>query len=107
MAARKLLKEDISAEVVDLRSVVPLDIEAIIGSTRRTGRLLIVDEDYLFWSERRDHGTRHRVIDARRRAGDAAAGHTGCADSCCKTLEVAVLPTVGDIVAGAKALVAG
>ena len=35
VAARKLLKEDISAEVVDLRSVVPLDIEAIIGSTRR------------------------------------------------------------------------
>jgi pyruvate/2-oxoglutarate/acetoin dehydrogenase E1 component len=34
----------VSLEVVDLRSLVPLDIETVLDSTRRTGRLLIVHE---------------------------------------------------------------
>jgi pyruvate/2-oxoglutarate/acetoin dehydrogenase E1 component len=33
-----------SLEVIDLRSLVPLDIETVLASTRRTGRLLIVHE---------------------------------------------------------------
>ena len=33
-------------EVIDLRSLVPLDTEAILTSVARTGRLLVVDEDY-------------------------------------------------------------
>ena len=33
----------ISAEVIDPISLVPLDMETIIASTRRTGRLLVVD----------------------------------------------------------------
>jgi pyruvate/2-oxoglutarate/acetoin dehydrogenase E1 component len=33
-------------EVIDLRSIVPLDTEAIIESVTRTGHLVIVDEDY-------------------------------------------------------------
>src|SRR5512144_716946 len=35
------------AEVIDLRSLVPLDREAILESVGRTGRLVVVDEDYL------------------------------------------------------------
>jgi len=38
-----LEREGISAEVVDLRSVVPLDRDTILGSVKRTGRLLVVD----------------------------------------------------------------
>jgi pyruvate/2-oxoglutarate/acetoin dehydrogenase E1 component len=34
----------VSLEVVDLRSLVPLDIETVLDSTRRTGRLLVVHE---------------------------------------------------------------
>ncbi|WP_448071434.1 alpha-ketoacid dehydrogenase subunit beta [Georgenia yuyongxinii] len=45
--AEKLDGEGISAEVVDLRSVVPLDRQAILESVGRTGRLVVVDEDYL------------------------------------------------------------
>lgn len=36
----------ISAEVVDLRSLVPLDRETIRASFAKTGRLIVVDEDY-------------------------------------------------------------
>ena len=42
-AAKKLESEGISAEVIDLRSVVPLDRETILESVRKTGRLLAVD----------------------------------------------------------------
>src|SRR5512140_2639034 len=47
-AAKKLSEEDgIEAEVIDLRSLVPLDEEAILESVRRTGRALVVHEDKL------------------------------------------------------------
>jgi pyruvate dehydrogenase E1 component beta subunit len=45
-AAEELDGEGISAEVLDLRSLVPLDREAILDSVRKTHRLLVVDEDY-------------------------------------------------------------
>ncbi|MCP4761209.1 MAG: pyruvate dehydrogenase [archaeon] len=45
-AAIKLEKDGISAEVLDLRSVVPLDLDAIIKSVIKTGNVLVVDEDY-------------------------------------------------------------
>ena len=38
-----LAESGISAEVVDVRSLVPLDIETIAGSLRKTGRIVIVD----------------------------------------------------------------
>jgi len=45
-AAGRLEKEDISAEVIDLRTIVPLDIDTIVESVTKTTRLLIVDEGY-------------------------------------------------------------
>jgi pyruvate/2-oxoglutarate/acetoin dehydrogenase E1 component len=45
-AARTLAEQGVSAEVIDLRSLVPLDREAIIESVKKTGRLIVVDEDY-------------------------------------------------------------
>jgi len=45
-AAETLAKEGISSEVIDLRTLVPLDKAAILNSVKKTHRLLIVDEDY-------------------------------------------------------------
>ena len=42
-AAKKLESEGISAEVIDLRTVAPLDRATILESVRKTGRLLVVD----------------------------------------------------------------
>jgi len=47
LAAEQLATEGISAEVLDLRTIVPLDRAAVLASVARTGRLLIADEDYL------------------------------------------------------------
>jgi pyruvate/2-oxoglutarate/acetoin dehydrogenase E1 component len=46
-AASTLEKEGISVEVIDIRTLVPLDKQTIIESVKKTHRLLIVDEDYL------------------------------------------------------------
>ena len=44
-AARSLANEGIEAEVIDLRTLLPLDRETILDSVRKTNRLLVVHED--------------------------------------------------------------
>ena len=44
--AEELAGEGVDVEVIDLRSIVPMDTQAIIDSVTKTGHLLIVDEDY-------------------------------------------------------------
>ncbi|NKE35630.1 alpha-ketoacid dehydrogenase subunit beta [Natronococcus sp. JC468] len=45
-AADALAEDGIDAEVIDLRTLVPLDTETIRESVAKTGRLIVVDEDY-------------------------------------------------------------
>ena len=46
-AAEKLAAQGIDAEVLDLRSIVPMDRDAIFQSVQKTGRLVVADEDYM------------------------------------------------------------
>lgn len=46
-AAQELGRHGVDAEVVDLRTIQPLDRETIRASVRKTGRLVVVDDDYL------------------------------------------------------------
>ena len=46
-AAEQLAAQGVSAEVVDLVSLVPLDRDTIRASVAKTGRLIVVDEDYM------------------------------------------------------------
>lgn len=45
-AADALAAKGGSAEVIDLRTLVPLDRDTVFNSVRKTGRLIVVDEDY-------------------------------------------------------------
>ena len=45
-AATSLAEDGIDCEVIDLRTLVPLDTETVLDSVRKTGRLVVVDEDY-------------------------------------------------------------
>lgn len=49
-AAEELAKEGISAEVIDLRTIRPLDHQTIIDSVRKTNRLVVIDESWPFAS---------------------------------------------------------
>ncbi len=47
LKAAKLLEEKgVNAEVIDLRTLVPLDRDTVFNSVKKTGHLIVVDEDY-------------------------------------------------------------
>ncbi len=48
LAANQLENQGVSVEVIDIRTIVPLDIEHIFTSVRKTGRVLVAHEDVLF-----------------------------------------------------------
>jgi pyruvate dehydrogenase E1 component beta subunit len=45
-AAEELAKENISAEVIDLRTIRPMDTETIVKSVQKTGRCVVVEEGW-------------------------------------------------------------
>lgn len=48
--AEELAKEDISAEVIDLRTIRPMDWQTILESVKKTNRLVVVEEEWPFAS---------------------------------------------------------
>jgi acetoin:2,6-dichlorophenolindophenol oxidoreductase subunit beta len=104
-AAERLVAEGIEAEVIDVRSLVPLDIAAIEASVAKTGLLLIVEEDHLTggWgaevtaliAERAFHRLRGPI---RRVAG------LDTPIPCAATLEKVFVPDAERIIAAAKVM---
>ena len=45
-AAKRLASEGIEAEVIDLRTLRPLDLETVLASVRKTNRLVTVEEGW-------------------------------------------------------------
>jgi 2-oxoisovalerate dehydrogenase E1 component len=106
LAAQQLDTMGYSAEIIDLRTIVPLDLEHIFASVKRTGRVLIAHEDLTFMGFGSEIASQvadecFRYLDAPvRRVGMkyvAAVPHE-------PGLEDAVLPQVDDVVKAAKDL---
>ncbi len=105
-AAEELAKEGIDVEVIDPRSLVPLDMDTIVASVKRTGRALVVHE-----------AVRRGGVGAEIAAGiterafdylDVPVGRIGalaCPIPYARNLEDAVLPQVADIVSAVRELV--
>lgn len=104
-AAAELAKEGIDAEVIDLRSLSPIDFETCVASVNKTHRLMVVEEDGRFGgvggeiaatlSERCFYSL---DVPAQRVAGlDIPTPYNGA-------LEAASIPRVADIIAAARAL---
>ena len=106
-AAEELSAAGIGVEVIDLRSVVPLDHTAVIDSVARTGRLLVVDEDY------RSFGLSGELVARAAEAlGPAVRGVRRLAEPdvpipAAKNLEDAVIPSVSAIADACRALAEG
>jgi 2-oxoisovalerate dehydrogenase E1 component len=102
-AAEKLAAEGISAEVVDIRTLVPLDIETILRSVAKTGKCVVVSQAVHIGSftgeiastimEKAFDELDAPVIRVGARNGIAPQSHI---------LEAAFLPNANDIVAAAK-----
>jgi acetoin:2,6-dichlorophenolindophenol oxidoreductase subunit beta len=106
-AAQQLAEEGISAEVVDLRCLVPLDMATVLESVRRTSRLVIVEENPYQggWggtvaSVVADEG--FELLDAPVRRVAAASVPLPFAD----VLEQQVIPTVDTVTATVRTLTA-
>jgi pyruvate dehydrogenase E1 component beta subunit len=106
-AADKLAADGIEAEVIDLRSLVPLDRDAVLASVRRTHRLLVVHEAI----KRGGYGGEIAAIVAEEAFDDLDAPPRRLAGletpiPYAQHLEKSVVPQVEDIVRVAKELVA-
>ena len=104
-AARQLETEGISVEIIDLRTIVPLDSETIMESVRKTNKALVVYEDHEFVgfgaeivAQIADTGFGYLDAPILRVAG--AFSPIGFADN----LEQAVLPNDEDILEAARKL---
>ena len=107
-AAATLAEEGIEAEVVDLRSLVPLDKEAILSSVRKTRRVLVVHEAI----KRGGYGGEIAALVAEEAFDDLDAPPRRLAGAetpipYAQPLELGVVPQVADIVKAARALVNG
>ena len=102
-AAETLAKDGIDCEVIDLRTLVPLDMETVLASVRKTHHAVVAQEEWKnvsFCSE----------LSARIHEGafddlDAPVERVGGADvpmPYAKNLERAAIPTDSDVVAAAK-----
>jgi len=106
-AAETLAAEhEISAEVIDLRSLVPLDMETVLASVRKTGRCVVASQAVLVGSYVNEIVARIQLeafdfLDGPVGRIGAAAGISPQAES----LERAFLPNAGDIVRAVLALV--
>lgn len=107
-AAEHLSSEGISCEVIDLRTIVPLDVDTIIRSVAKTGRLLIADEAYSMCGLGAEITA--AVVEQAFDELDAPVGrlHTDpVAIPFSPVLEDAVVGTVEKIAAAARAVLAG
>jgi len=102
-AARLLEAEGKSVEVLDLRSLVPLDFDAVLASVRKTSRVLVAHEDKV-------HGGFGGELAARIQAEafpflDAPVARVGSEFTpvgFSRVLERAILPSTDKVVAAAK-----
>jgi pyruvate dehydrogenase E1 component beta subunit len=105
-AARQLAAEGVSAEVVDLRVLRPLDAEAVLASVRRTHRVVVADEGWRSGSLSAEIVARiveHALYDL-----DAPPARVCSAEvpmPYARHLEEAALPQVAAIVAAAREVV--
>ncbi len=104
-AVKPLASVGISAEILDLRTVKPLDEKALLASVKKTGRLLVVDGGWItggFSGEVAarvaDRGFRYLKAPIKR------IGLPDCPAPASRTLEEAYYPNREDIIKAAKAL---
>jgi pyruvate dehydrogenase E1 component beta subunit len=107
LAANLLQAQGIDAEVIDLRTLVPLDVDTVIHSVAKTGRLLVADEDYLNFGLTGEIAAlvAERLDSVALKAPIRRLGVPGVPIPYSRPLEEAVIPSVDRIVDACRKLV--
>ena len=98
-AAEQLAEESIDVEVIDLRTVAPIDLDTVAASVSRTGRLLIAHEAVQSGGIGGAGDTRHRAVLLRPRRPHRPVAPTHAPVPYAPSLERAWLPDAGAIAA--------
>ncbi|HEX2553923.1 MAG TPA: thiamine pyrophosphate-dependent enzyme [Microvirga sp.] len=107
-AAETLALQGISVEVVDLRTIQPLDVETVADSVRKTHHLLVVDEGYAMFGVGAELGQSIQELAFDDLDAPVARLHTEpVSHPFAPSLERAMLVDAGRIVAAAQALIEG
>ncbi|WP_089175411.1 pyruvate dehydrogenase complex E1 component subunit beta [Bosea sp. AS-1] len=104
-AAEALAKDGIEAEVIDLRTIRPMDIETVIASVQKTNRCVAVEEGFPQSGVTAEIGM--RIMEAAFDYLDAPVARVTGKDvpmPYAANLEKLALPHIGDVVAAAKAV---
>jgi pyruvate dehydrogenase E1 component beta subunit len=107
-AAERLAADGVDAEVIDLRTLRPLDDATILGSVRRTHRAVVIDEGWRSGSLSAEIAA--RIMEGAFYDLDAPVGRVCSAEvpmPYARHLELAALPTVDGIVAAAQRAMRG
>jgi pyruvate dehydrogenase E1 component beta subunit len=102
-AAEKLAEEGVSVEVIDPRTIKPLDIDTIVESVKKTNRLVIAEESHYFASVGAEIS--HQVMERAFDYLDAPIKRISTAEApmpYAKNLEALALPDVEKIIKGIK-----
>ena len=105
-AAEELAKEGIEAEVIDLRSIRPIDIDLILDSVKKTNRVVIAEEGWKYYGT--GQGLAALIYEFAFDYMDAPIQHINGADvpmPYSKVLERAALPNKSNVVNVVKAIV--
>jgi pyruvate dehydrogenase E1 component beta subunit len=105
-AAEDLAKQGIQAEVIDLRSIRPIDLDLVLDSVRKTNRVLVAEEGWKYYGT--GQGIAAMIYEHAFDWLDAPVGQITGKDvpmPYSKPLERAALPSRNDVVAAARALV--
>lgn len=92
--AKELEKQNVSVEVIDLRSIVPLDMDTVLASVAKTGRLVVAHEAQVDFGVGAEIATRvHRELFGQLRAPVGRVGAARSPVPFSKALEDAFIPT--------------
>lgn len=101
--ARTLTKEGVSAEVIDLRSIAPLDMDTLLNSAAKTGRVVIAHEAQVDFGVGAEIAARlHTQLFGRLKAPVARVGAARSPVPFSKPLESAFVPTPERILAAIR-----
>jgi pyruvate dehydrogenase E1 component beta subunit len=105
-AAEELAKDGTEAEVIDIRSIRPVDLDLILDSVRKTNRVVVAEEGWKYFGT--GQGLAALIYEHAFDWLDAPIQHVCGKDvpmPYARNLERAALPTRNDVIAAARAIV--